>query len=209
MKVILRFKSIALVLCVVILVYGVRQIHGTAEEAVIKEMMPGVQVEFQGRHVAPFGLGQFLFFRQQAPAAPIAEFGYIPVKRNLWGQWRMGAGGKCSSINTAESANLVDFHAHYLWHPYSYDEIVAYSIVCGRTSSTQVQTVVVIWQDGIVTEEPVDQGWFLIMRPERQAACQLQLLDKTKGVIGTIDLAQFDFTTTDATTSLPACAANH
>lgn len=86
--------------------------------------------------------------------------------------------------------------------------MVSYSVVCGRTVSPQVQAVAVLWEDNEMTVEPVVQGWFVVLRPERQAACQVQLLDKTKAVIRTMDLAQFHFTITDATTPLPTCTAS-
>ncbi|MCE7987265.1 MAG: hypothetical protein DYG89_39355 [Caldilinea sp. CFX5] len=205
MKAIVSYKFIALVLCIAILSYGVRQSQGTAEAAVVKQYPAAAQFEFLGYHLAPFWQGQFLLYRWQASGELLPEYGYISVKRNLWGQWRVGTGGKCSSSDTAQLASLADFSAHYLWYTYGYNEMVSYSVVCGRTSSAQVQTVAILWADGEVTAEPVAQGWFMILRPERQAACQLQLLDQQRTVIHTIDLAQFDFTTADSTTPLPGC----
>ena len=107
-----------------------------------------------------------------------------------------------------EGFEIVDFHAHYLGSPYGSSASAAYSVVCGRINSTAVHTVIVRWADGALTEALVKQGWFIILKPERQAACQLQLLDTTETVMQTIDLAQFDFSSNDATTPLPPCAGN-
>lgn len=194
-----------LILITATLFYCVRQSQGTAVAALLAAAPPGVQIEVLGAYPAPWRLGQFFLYRRQASATAFADYRYAPVKRDLWGRWRVGAGGKCSSAAGEQATALVNFHAHYLWYTYGYDEMVSYSVICGRVDSTQIQTVTVIWADGEVTAAPVAQGWFVVLRPARQAACQLQLLDQAKTVIQVIALAQIDFAMTDATTPLPVC----
>lgn len=185
------------------------KIQGAAEEAVIQVYPAAAHFEFQGYHAAPLGLGKFLLYRRQAPASPFPAYGYIPVRQNFLEQWRVGNGGKCSSADTMPPTSLVTFHAHFLWLTYGYNEMSSYSVVCGHTDSSQVQAVAVRWQDGTITQDQVEHGWFMLVKPERQAACHLQLLDQANTVIHTMDPAQIDFTSTDATTPLPPCAVAH
>ena len=203
-----RFLLIALVLGAVLVGVAVYLSRGTAEAAAIQAYPAAAQFDFQGDYVAPFGIGRFLLYQWQTPTASFPRYGYLPIKRNWWGQWRVGTGGKCSNSSTEQAGDIVDFHAHYLGSPYDATASAVYSVVCGRINSTAVHTVAVRWADGALTGALVKQGWFIILKPERQAACQLQLLDNTETVIQTIDLAQFDFISTDATTPLPPCAGN-
>ena len=71
----LRFNYIGLALGVVIVLYGVRQNQGTAEEAVIKAHPVAAHFEFQGYHAAPLGLGKFLLYRWQAPTTSFPAYG--------------------------------------------------------------------------------------------------------------------------------------
>lgn len=194
-----------------ILGIGVLQSQKTAEAAVLKQDPAAAQFKFQGDYIAPFGLGRFLLYQWPAPTATAPVYGYIPVKRNFWGQWRVGTGGPCSSTSTATRAtsalDLVDFHAHYVGRIYGNDKPADYSVICGRVASAEVHTVSVRWEDGAITEGLVKQGWFIILKPGRQAACQLQLLATTETVIQTIDLAQFDFPSTATTEPLPRCGS--
>lgn len=202
-----RLLLIALALGAVLLGVAVYLSRGTAEAAVINTYPAAAQFNFQGDYVAPFGIGRFLLYQWQAPTDTQPVYGYIPIKRNIWGQWRVGTGGRCSNSSTEPVGGIVDFHAHYLGSPYDATAAL-YSVVCGRVNSTEVHTVAVRWADGALTGALVKQGWFIILKPERQAACQLQLLDNTETVMQTIDLAQFDFISTDATTPLPPCTGN-
>lgn len=201
-----RLQVIALVLGVSILFYGVWRSQETAEAMVIAEYPAAAHFTFLGDYVAPFSLGRFLLYEVQAPTAAAPTYGYIPVKRNFWGRWRVGAGGHCSSASATQVSNVVDFHAHYLSWMYGYQEPASYAIVCGRVHGTQAHTAAVHWEDGTVSKSLVKQDWFVLVKPERQAACQLQLLDNTESVIQTIDLTPLDFPSTDATTPLPRCA---
>lgn len=202
-----RFLLIALALGALLLGGAVYLSRGTAEAAAIQAYPAAAQFDFQGDYVAPFGIGRFLLYQWQTPTASFPTYGYLPIKRNWWGQWRVGTGGQCSNSSTEQAGGIVDFHAHYLGAPYDSTAAV-YSVVCGRINSTAVHTVVVRWADGALTGALVKQGWFIILKPARQAACQLQLLDNTETVMQTIDLAQLDFISTDATTPLPPCAGN-
>lgn len=203
-----RLLLIALTLGALALGVAIYLSQGTAEAAAISVYPAAAQFDFQGDYVAPFGIGRFLLYEWQTPTAPFPRYGYLPIKRNWLGQWRVGRGGQCSNSSTEQAGGIVDFHAHYLGAPYDATASALYSVVCGRINSTEVHTVVVRWADGALTGALVKQGWFIIMKPARKAACQLQLLDNTETVIQTIDLAQFDFISTDATTPLPPCAGN-
>lgn len=200
-----RLQVIALVLGALILFYGVWRSQETAEAAVIAVYPAAANFTFLGDYVAPFGPGRFLLYQWQAPTAAAPLYGYIPVKRNFWGQWQIGAGGHCSSASATQASSIVDFHAHYLPSIYGYQDPTAYSVVCGHVHDTQAHTAAVHWEDGTVTKSLVKQEWFVLVKPERQAACELQLLDNTETVVHTIDLTQLDFPSTDATTPLPRC----
>ena len=204
MSIFSRLQIVALALGVVILIYAVYQSSGSAEAAVISQNPAAAQATFLGDYVAS-GIGRFLLYQQPAPTASFPEYGYIPVKRNAWGQWRIGTGGPCSSPNPQPMTSTVDFHAHYLPSIYGDNDPTAYSVVCGHVNNVDAHTAAVRWADGTVTRSLVKQDWFLILKPARQAACQLQLLDNTEMVIQTIDLAQVDFPSTDTTTPLPPC----
>lgn len=200
-----RLQVVALALGVIILIYAVYQSSGSAEAAVIDQYPAAAQFTFLGDYVASSGLGRFLLYQWQAPAAPAPLYGYIPVKRNFWGQWLVGNGGHCSSVSVEQVTSTVDFHAHYLPFVYDYTDPTAYSVVCGHVHDIQAHTAAVRWQDGTITTSLVKQDWFMILKPARQAACQLQLLDNTETVIQTVDLTQVDFSSTDTTTPLPPC----
>ena len=203
-----RLLLIALALGVLCLGVAIYLTQGTAEAAAIRAYPAAAQFDFQGDYVAPFGIGRFLLYQWQTPTAPFPTYGYLPIKRNWLGQWHVGYGGKCSNSSTEQAGGIVDFHAHYLGSPYDATASAAYSVVCGRINSTEVHRVVVRWADGALTGALVKLGWFIILKPERQGACQLQLLDNRETVMQTIDLAQFDFISTDATTPLPPCSGN-
>lgn len=205
MSIFSRLQLVALALGVIILIYAVYQSSGSAEAAVISQDPAATQFTFLGDYVAPFGLGRFLLYQQSAPLGALPEYGYIPVKRNVWGQWHIGTGGPCSRPQPEAMTSTVDFHAHYLPSLYGDNEPTAYSVVCGRVHDIQAHTAAVRWADGTVTTSLVKQDWFIILKPGRQAACQLQLLDNTETIIQTIDFAQIDFPSTDTTTQLPPC----
>lgn len=200
-----RLLIVGLAFGALLLLYGVWQSQKSAEAAVIEQDPAAAAFTFLGDYVAPFGLGRFLLYQVQAPTAAAPIYGYIPVKRNFWGRWRVGAGGYCSSASATQASSTVDFHAHYVPSIYGYNDPAAYSVVCGRVHDIQAHTAAVRWEDGTITQNLVKQAWFVLLTPARQAACQLQLLDNTETVIQTIDLTQLDFPSSDATTPLPRC----
>lgn len=204
----LSFSLLIASIGLMLVLFMVRQSQGTAEASILQAKPVAEYFVFQGHHNAPSALGELIFYRWQLPNSGTVEYGYIPVKRALLGAWQVGDGGKCSGATGASAGTLIDFHAHYLWHSYGYNFTSSYSVVCGHTDSANIHAISVLWQDGAVTTDAVTNGWFALVQPDRQAACQLRLLDEANQVTHTIDLATTEFSTTDATTPLPSCVTS-
>jgi hypothetical protein len=180
-----------------------------AESAFLESLAVGsplTNIEFHGIHDAPATIGNVLFFSWKDANSATVQYSYVPVKRKLIGDWRVGYAGSCSQDGEKQARmEFASFQAHYLWLPYDYNSMTEVSIVCGHINRQTIQTVSVIWQDGTITSDEVKEGRFVLFAAGRIAACQLQLFDSSNTLVEEIDLRQIDFVSTDATTTLPHC----
>ena len=173
----------------------------------LAEGTPLTQIEFHGIHDAPAPISNILFLSSEDVETKRVEYRYVPVERNIFGNWKVGYSGKCSKDRAPQDVDteFVSFHTHHLWLPYDYNSMSNISVVCGHITKQSIQTVAVIWQDGTMTQDVVEEDRFVLFASGRVPACQLQLFDQKNTLVKEIDLSQIDFVSTDATIPLPHC----